>query len=282
MTSEPPLLAGPLPEGPLPAGPLLEGPLPEGPADAPALVLANPIGTSLEVWDAVAAVLRRRFRVLRFNTRGHGRRFTPGAGPGRAAPPGPYSVAELATDVLELMNACGITSAAFCGVSLGGMTGLWLAANAPERIDSLVVCCTAVVPMPSRQAWLDRAALVRAEGMAPIREMAPARWFTPSFAARSPDAVARVLDMLSATDPEGYAGCAEAIADMDLRPLLPAVKARTLVIAGAEDPAAPPWQAAACAQAIPDSRLRVVRGVSHLAHSQAPGEVAAAILDWLT
>jgi 3-oxoadipate enol-lactonase len=246
--------------------------LDDGPADAPVLVLANPIGMPMEIWDAQLLTLRRRFRLLRFNARGHG---------GSAAPPGPYSLAELGTDVLSMLNSHGITSAAFCGVSLGGMTGLWLAANAPERISSLVVCCTAITPMPSRQAWLDRAALVRSDGMAAISEMAPERWFTPGFIARSPAAVSRVVDLLLACHPEGYAGCGEAIADLDLRPALSAVKAPTLIISGDQDPAAPPWQGATTARGIPGSRLVVIRGTSHLAHYETPGPVTAAIIGHL-
>ena len=170
-----------------------------------------------------------------------------------------------------------VTAAAYCGISIGGMIGLWLAANAPERISSLVVCCAAITPMPSRQAWLDRAALVRSGGMAAISEMVPPRWFPPDFIAREPAAVAFVMDMLHGTDPEGYAGCGEAIAGVDLRPALGTIKAPTLVIAGTEDTAAPPWQGAMTATGIADSRLRVIRGASHLAPYQTPGPVTAAI-----
>jgi len=226
----------------------------EGPDDAPALILANPIGTTRAIWDAQVRLLRDDFRLLRFELRGHGE---PGAR--SAAPPGPYSIA------------------AYCGVSLGGMIGLWLAANAPDRISSLIVCCTAITPMPSRQAWLDRAALVRSEGMAAISEMIPSRWFTPDFIARQHGAVSAVVDMLLGTDPQGYAGCGEAIADLDLRPTLAAIKAPTLVIAGAEDVAAPPWQGARTALGIEDSRLTVIRGTAHLAPYQTPGPVSAAI-----
>ena len=240
-----------------------------GPADAPVLVLANPIGTTLELWDFQVPVLRRLgFRLLRFNARGHG---------GSTAPPGPYSLAELGTDVLTLLNFYGVESAAFCGVSLGGMTGLWLAANAPARVTSLVVCCTAVVPMPSRDAWLERVSLVRSGGMAALRDLVPPRWFTPGFFQREPAAAARAVDMLTGCDPEGYAGCAEAIADMDLLPLLGSVKAPTLVLAGELDPAAPPWQGASAARAIPGSRFVVVRGTSHFAHYETPGPVTDAI-----
>ncbi len=245
----------------------------EGPDSAPVVILANPIGTTRAIWDAQARVLREEFRLLRFELRGHG---APGAQ--SDAPPGPYSIAELGTDVLALMREGGITTAAYCGISIGGMIGLWLAANAPERIGSLVVCCAAITPMPSRQAWLDRAALVRTGGMAAISEMVRPRWFTPDFIAREPAAVAFVMDMLHRTDPAGYAGCGEAIAGMDLRPALGAIKAPTLVIAGAEDTAAPAWQGAMTAAGVADSRLRVIRGASHLAPYQAPGPVTAAIL----
>ncbi len=245
----------------------------EGPDDAPAVILANPIGTTRAIWDAQARVLRDRYRLLRFELRGHGE---PGAR--SDAPPGAYSIAELGTDVLGLMREYGLTTAAYCGVSLGGMIGLWLAANAPDRISSLVVCCTAITPMPSRQAWLDRAALVRSSGMASISEMIPPRWFTPDFIARSPAAVSFVMDMLHGTDPGGYAGCGEAIAEMDLRPALGSIKAPTLVLAGAEDSAAPPWLGAVTAIGISGARLTVIRGTSHLAPYQTPGPVTGAIL----
>ena len=248
----------------------------DGPDGAPVLVLANPIGTTRAIWAAQVPVLQRHFRLLRFELRGHGE-----PGGGSAAPPGPYSIAELGTDVLGLMRDYGVATAAYCGISIGGMIGLWLAANVPERISSLVVCCAAITPMPSRQAWLDRAALVRSGGMAAISQLTPPRWFTADFIARRPAAVSAVLDMLLGTDPRGYAGCAEAIAGLDLAPALGAIKAPTLVLAGAEDPAAPPWQGARTALGITDSRLCVIRGTSHLAPYQTPGPVTAAILGHL-
>jgi 3-oxoadipate enol-lactonase len=248
----------------------------DGPDGAPVLVLANPIGTTRAIWAAQVPVLREHFQLLRFELRGHGE---PGAR--SAAPPGPYSIAELGTDVLGLMRDHGVAAAAYCGISLGGMIGLWLAANAPDRISSLVVCCAAITPMPSRQAWLDRAALVRSAGMTAISEMVPPRWFTADFIAREPAAVSAVMDMLLGTDPQGYAGCADAIADLDLAPVLGAIKAPTLVLAGAEDPAAPPWQGARTALGIAGSRLRVIRGTSHLAPYQTPGPITAAILSHL-
>ena len=200
----------------------------EGPEDAPVLVLGNPIGTNRDVWSHQLPVLSRYFRVLRYNPRGHG-----APGDQSPAPPGPYTIADLGGDVLALADAHGIERFAYAGVSLGGMTGIWLAATAPERVASLAVCCAALTALPSPQAWHDRAALVRAEGMAPLADLVVPRWFTPAFMAREPAAVQTVTDMLTATRPEGYAGCGEAIAALDLRPLLPSVQAPTLVLSGA-------------------------------------------------
>src|SRR5215469_6417785 len=245
---------------------------PDDPTDAPVLVLANPIGTDRRIWDRQVPVLSRHFRVVRFEHRGHG---APGAQ--SPAPDGPYTIAELGADVLALLNSYDVAQAAFAGVSLGGMIGIWLAANAPERVTSLAVVCAALVPLPSAQSWLDRAALVRAEGTGAIADMVVPRWFTPAFQARHPDEVADVLGMLRATSPDGYAGCGEAMASMDLRPLLPSVKAPTLVVSGAEDPAAPPYQGAITARGIAGSRLVVVRGASHLAHVEMPGQVTDAL-----
>jgi pimeloyl-ACP methyl ester carboxylesterase len=162
------------------------------------------------------------------------------------------------------------------------MTGIWLAATAPERITSLAVCCAALTALPSPQAWHERAALVRAEGMAPLADMVVPRWFTPAFMAREPAAVQTVTDMLTATSPEGYAGCGEAIAALDLSPLLPSVQAPTLVLSGAEDVAAPPSIGAATARAIPGARLTVIQGASHFAHYERPGPVTDALLAHFT
>jgi len=242
----------------------------EGPPDAPVLVLANPLGTTSAIWDGVVPVLRKHFRLLRFELPGHG---------GAPASRGPYTLAQLGSGVLGLLNDAGVAQAAYAGVSIGGMTGLWLAANAPERITSLAVVCTAIEPLPSAAAWLDRAALVRASGMDALADVVVPRWFTPGFVQHSPDRVGRVLDMLKSCDPEGYAGGGEAIASMDLLPALGSVRCPALVVSGADDPAAPPSQGARTARAIPGARFTVIRGTSHLAVYETPGPVAAALLD---
>ena len=243
----------------------------EGPEGAPVVALGTSIGTNQGLWDRQAPALRQRFRLLRFEMRGHG---PPGAQ--SPAPPGPYTITELGTDVLALLNAHDIDRVAYCGVSLGGMVGMWLAANAPERISRLGLCCTSAY-LPPASMWAQRAATARSEGMAALVDQVLARWFTPGYVRRSPESVGGVAAMLAGTDPEGYAGCAEAIAAMDQRAAIAAITAPTLVIAAAEDPATPPWHGAQIASTIPGARLTVVRGAAHLANYEAPGEITAAL-----
>jgi len=244
----------------------------EGPVGAPVLVLGNSLGTTGEVWEPQAAALGERFRLLRFEHRGHG---------GSPSLPGPYTIAELGADVLRLLDGFGVPTASYCGISLGGMIGMWLAAHAPERIGALALCCTSAY-LPPAGFWTDRAAQARAAGMASLAEPVVGRWFTPAFRSRDPATVARFVTTVAGLDPQGYAGCCEAIAAMDQRSSLARISARTLVIAGAEDPATPPWHGARIASAVGRSRLRVIRGGSHLANVSQPGEVTAALLAHLT
>jgi len=240
-----------------------------GPAGAPVLVLGNSLGTTRELWRPQLEALGSRFRLLRYEHRGHG---------GSPAPPGPYALADLGADVLALLDEFGVGTARYCGLSLGGMVGMWLAASAPDRIETLALCCTSAYLQPL-QLWVDRAAAVRSGGLAAISAQVVGRWFTPSYQAAHPATVARfVTTMERDVAAEGYAGCCDAIAAMDLRPLLGAVTAPTLVIAGAEDPATPPWHGAAIASAIPGARLRVIRGAAHLANVSSAAEVTAALL----
>lgn len=240
-----------------------------GAAGAPVLVLGNSLGTTAELWQPQLGPLGGRFRLLRYEHRGHG---------GSPAPPGPYSIAGLAADVLMLLDELGVETASYCGVSLGGMVGMWLAANAPDRIEALALCCTSAY-LPPVELWQDRAARVRADGMASIARQVVARWFTPGYQAAHPGTAAGFVTTLERdVVPEGYAGCCDAIAAMDLRPLLAAVRAPTLVISGAEDPATPPWHGAVIASAIPGARLRVIRGAAHLANVSAAAEFSATLL----
>lgn len=235
-----------------------------GPEGAPVVVLGNSLGTTTALWDAQVPELEQRFRVLRYDHRGHG-----------GSPPstGPLRIDDLADDVLELLDALGFQRVSYCGVSMGAMVGMWLAGHAPERVDRLVLCCT-TADYATARPWQERAAAVRAGGTGSIAEAVVARWFTPELAERSPETVARYVAMLSTVDDESYAGCCEALAALDLRSVLPAIEAPTAVVAGAQDEATPPDRLRAIADAIPGAELTVLEGAAHLANVEAPGAVS--------
>ena len=243
----------------------------EGPEDAPVLVLSNSLGTALGMWGDQASVLRERFRLLRYDTRGHG------ASP---APPGPYSVGELGGDVISLLDRLGVERASFCGLSIGGMTGMWLAAEEPERIECLVLCCTSALLGP-KSVWDERIATARGKGMAALVDGVIERWFTPAFRAENPGTVERMARTLRETDPEGYAGCCAAIRDMDLHGRLPSIQAPTLVVSGADDPATPPEHGRSIADAIPGARFEVVPRAAHIANVEQPETLTQLILTHL-
>lgn len=243
----------------------------EGPEDAPVLVLSNSLGTSMEMWDAQASDLRGRFRLLRYDTRGHGR---------SPAPPGPYAIEDLGRDVVSLLDNLGIGRASFCGLSVGGMTGMWLAAEAPERIDRLVLVCTSALLGP-KSVWDERIATATERGMDALVDAVIERWFTPAFRLENPEVVGRMARTLRETDPEGYAGCCAAIRDMDLRDRLPSIEAPTLVVSAAEDPATPPEHGELIRNAIPGARFEVVPRASHIANVEQPERITGLILTHL-
>jgi 3-oxoadipate enol-lactonase len=227
----------------------------EGPDGAPVVVFSNSLGTTGQMWDAQAAALSKDLRVVRYASRGHGE--TP-------ASPGPYTVADLAGDVIALLDRLDIERASFCGLSIGGMTGMWLGVNGPERVERLAICCTAK-QLPPSSMWIERAAQVRAEGMDSVIEATIERWFTPEFRESAPESVERIRAIFLETDPEGYAGHCEALAEFDMRDQLDAISAPTLVIGGADDPVGTPERVAAIGEEIEDSRVVVLPNARHLA-----------------
>ena len=243
----------------------------EGPEDAPVLVLANSLGTTLRVWDAQAPALGERFRLVRYDHRGHG------ASP---VPPGPYAMEDLGRDVLALMDRLGVERFSFCGLSVGGMVGMWLASEVPDRVESLGLLCTAARFDPP-EPWDARAQTVRADGVGAIAEAVLERWFTPALREDRPEVVEWAAGMLRNSPAEGYAGCCEAIRDADLRPRLGSITAPTLVIAGADDPAAPVEKAEAIRDGIPGSHLAVIERAAHIANVERADEVTAQMLDHL-
>ena len=202
----------------------------EGPQDGPVLLCCNSLGTDLRSWDQQAAVWARHRRVVRFDHRGHG---------DSDAPPGAYDIDRLGRDAVAVLDAVGVGQADVCGLSLGGLVGLWLGVHRPDRVRRLVLACTSS-RIGTTEGWQDRARLVRDQGTAAIAPVVMERFFSAGFRSRRPDVVAAAEATLRATSSDGYAGCCLALAEADLTGRLHLVHATTLVIAGSEDVATPP------------------------------------------
>ena len=242
---------------------------PDLPADAPTVVFSGSLGSTLEMWDPQAAALSGRFRVVRYDTRGHGRSPMVGTH---------ASIDDLADDLLALLDRLELGRANVVGLSLGGMTAMRLAARNPERVEGLALLCTSALLGPA-QNWLDRAATVRADGTGAVAGTVVTRWFSEGFLTARPDLVSAYRGMIAATPPAGYAACCEAIAEMDLRSDLASISAPTLVIGGVQDPATPPPHLEAIAEAIPDARLLMLDPAAHLANVEQAAAVNAALLE---
>jgi 3-oxoadipate enol-lactonase / 4-carboxymuconolactone decarboxylase len=243
----------------------------DGPDGAPALVLLNSIGTTSDMWTPVIGPLAEQFRVVRIDHRGHGRSSPSPAGR-RCA------VADIAGDVLAVLEELRLERVHLAGLSLGGMTGMWLAVHRPERISRLALLCTSAY-LPPAGGWRDRAAVVRAEGTRAIADAVVARWVTPELAGRDPELVGQLRTMLSSVDAESYAQCCEAIASMDLRADLDRIAAPTMVLAAMQDPATPPEHAELIAGGVAHCRLDVLDHAAHVATFEQPGRIAALLLE---
>lgn len=238
--------------------------------DGPPLVLAGSIGSSLAMWEPQLPALAERFRVVRIDHRGHGR---------SPVPAGPYTIADLGGDVLALLDHLGVREAAVCGLSLGGMVGMWLAAHAPERVSALALLATSAYL--GSALWAERIALVEAGGMAAIVDGAIARWFTAGFRERHPDQVARFAAMIAATPAAGYLGCCAAIRDMDQRADVVKISAPTLILVGHDDVATPPAHARDLAERVPGARIEELQDAAHLLNVERPDVVNRHLLDHL-
>jgi 3-oxoadipate enol-lactonase len=243
----------------------------DGPPDAPAVFLAPSLGTTWEMWDDLAGELSSAYRVVRFDTRGHGR---------SPVPPGPYTMHDLASDVEVLADFLGIERFAVVGLSLGGAIAQQLALTSPARVTAAVLCCTVPV-FGDPSSWAERAALVRASGMSVLAEATKGRWFNERFRTEHPDRVDRMIAMITAVDPEGYASCCEAIGGFDVRDQLGRIAAPTRVIAGADDPVATVPACGQLAAAIPGADLVVVEDASHIASEAQPEEFRRAVTEHL-
>ncbi|AXS41137.1 3-oxoadipate enol-lactonase [Breoghania sp. L-A4] len=243
----------------------------EGAADKPVLLFSNSLATDLHMWDDQMLAFSADHRILRYDSRGHGQ---------SDAPKGPYSIEILGRDVLALLDALGLDTVDYCGLSKGGMVGMWLGTNAPQRFRKMVYSNTSA-HMPTKQMWADRAAKVRADGVASIGQQIVDRWFTPEFQKTAPERVAKVAAMIDATPGEGYAACCEAIAEMDQSDSIRTISLPVMVIAGADDPSTPPDHAERIAGVIKGAKLVVLPKAAHLSNIEQTELFNAALKDFL-
>ncbi|MEN8426286.1 3-oxoadipate enol-lactonase [Acinetobacter schindleri] len=230
-----------------------------GDAAKPALVFSNSLGTNFKMWQPQIDFFQQDFFVICYDTRGHG---------ASSAPQGPYSIDQLGQDVVNLLDHLNIEKAAFCGISMGGLTGQWLAINRPERFNQVVVCNTAA-KIGQEQAWNDRAALVREQGLAPIASTAASRWFTDPFIQSNAATVAELSNDLGAGSPEGYASCCEALAKADLREQLKDIVVPVLIVAGQQDPVTTVADGQYMVDRIANSQLFEINA-SHISNIEQP------------
>jgi 3-oxoadipate enol-lactonase len=242
-----------------------------GPVEAPVVLLSNSLGTRLEMWDAQLPALSQRYRVLRYDSRGHGR---------SSAPEGPYSIEMLAGDALGLLDALGIERVHFCGLSKGGMVGQMLGARHADRLRSLTLASTACYVAP-KELWDERIAAVRQGGMAAVADGVVERWFTAPFRAEPTIVVERVRQMVLETPAEGYAACCAAIRDMDLREAIRMIRLPTLIIVGEQDPATPPEKALEIHERIAGSHLEVIPDAAHLVNIEQDVAFDATLIGFL-
>jgi 3-oxoadipate enol-lactonase len=242
----------------------------EGPENKPVLMLSNSLGTDLHMWDPQVAALTQHFRLLRYDRRGHGQ---------SGVPKGPYNMEMLGRDVLAVLDALKIEKINWCGLSMGGMVGMWLGANAPQRINRLILSNTSAW-FADKEIWNGRIKTVREKGLASIVGGTMERWFTEGFRQREPKTIEWLSEMFLATNPEGYIGCGEAVRDMDHREIIKSITAPTLVIAGRHDPATTVEHGEFIRSRIPGAGMTVI-DAAHIANVEQPRAYTDAVLGFL-
>ncbi len=242
----------------------------EGPDGASVLAFSNSLGANCSMWDLQAQELRKKFRILRYDTRGHGQ---------TSALPGPYSMEQLGKDVLALLDELHLGRVHFCGLSMGGMIGMWLGIHAPGRVNKLVLCNTGA-KIGTEESWRSRIEAVQKGGMKSIASGVMERWFTPAFRAKEPATVARIQKILEGTNPEGYISCCAAIRDYDCREQLEKIGAPTLIITGAHDPATPPADGRFIVAHIPGAKYQELNA-AHLSNIEDPDRFTLKLVGFL-
>jgi 3-oxoadipate enol-lactonase len=243
----------------------------EGDPEAPAIVFAHALGSDRSIWEHQAGALKASHRVVRIDLRAHG------ASP---APPGPYSIEDIAMDVLRVADGAGIRRFRYCGVSLGGLVGLWLAAHHPDRISALVAANTAS-KIGTAEGWRERAIAVAGKGLAPLADGIPARWVSPDFAAKDPERLERLRRAFVSTNPEGYLACCHALGHADVTPMLSSIRAPTLVVGGRLDVSTPVSDAESLHSRIEGSLLVVLENAAHLSNLDQAELFTAAVAQFL-
>lgn len=238
----------------------------DGPEDAPAVLLSNSLGSTLDLWSAQVDAWSTSYRVVRYDTRGHGQSSTPA---------GEYRIDDLGEDAVRVLDALGVSRAHVCGISLGGLTAMWLGVHRRERVSSLVIANTAA-RVGTTQRWVDRAAKVRNEGMTAIADLAISTWFTPAFREREPATIARFHRMVASTDPDGYLGCCAALRDADLRADIGRIAAPSVVVAGSVDTTTTVADAEAIRAAIGGARLVTLPG-AHLTNVECASDFSRSV-----
>jgi 3-oxoadipate enol-lactonase len=234
----------------------------EGPASGPVITMSNSLASNLSMWEPQMPVLTSRYRVLRYDTRGHG---------GTEATAGPYSLDELSEDVRALLRALGITRTHFIGLSMGGMIGQIIAIKYPQMLQSLVLCDTmSRVPTEAKPMWDDRIHTAETGGMEPLVEPTLARWFTEPFRQKGSPVLDQVRTMIRSTPPRGYTGCCHAIAALNLTDHLNAITLPTLIIVGEDDPATPVAASHVIHEQVRGSELVILKSAAHLSNLEQP------------
>jgi 3-oxoadipate enol-lactonase len=246
----------------------------DGPVSAPVVTLSHSLATDLSMWDPQMKALTARYRVLRYDTRGHG---------GTDAPAGAYSLEQLAEDARALLRALGVNRTHWVGLSMGGMIGQTLALTAPDLFLSLVLCDTSSrIPAEAKPLWQERIKTAETQGMEPLVEPTLARWLTAPFREQRKEVVDRVRAMIRATNPRGYVGCCHAIAALDLTDRLSAIRLPTLIVVGEEDPGTPVAASRAIQAQIAGSQLEIIKSAAHLSNLEQPEAFTRAVTSFLS
>ena len=245
----------------------------DGPANAPVVTMSHSLATDLTMWDPTVPALTSKFRVLRYETRGHGH---------TEAPKDAYTLDQLANDALAMLKALGIARTHWVGLSMGGMIGQTLALKAPEIFLSLSLCDTSSrIPAEAKLLWQDRIKTAETQGMEPLVESTLARWFTEPFRKSRKDVIDKVATMIRTTPPAGYAGCCHAIAALDLTDKISAIKLPTIAIVGEDDPGTPVAAHRVIAEKIAGTRLEILKSAAHLANMEQPEAFNRALTSFL-